>query len=213
MGATSPVTQNEYVVRDGALIVSATDAEGRIVLVSPEFIQVSGYSAEELMGNNHGVLRHPDTPAVVYEDLWKTLRAGRPWSGLIKNRRKNGDYYWDIANATPLREGGAISGYMTVRTKPSAHQIREAEQLYRRLADRSDKSLTFCEGIVRRQHWSHAFNPLRRMSDQGKRWLDTAAGVTVLLVAALLLLAPDFGGLDAARRGRSASWGCAACCG
>ncbi len=84
MGPTSPVTQNEYVVRDGALIVSATDAEGRIVLISPEFIQVSGYSAEELMGNNHGILRHPDTPAVVYEDLWKTLRAGRPWSGLMK---------------------------------------------------------------------------------------------------------------------------------
>ena len=194
MGATSPVTQNEYVVRDGALIVSATDADGRIVLVSPEFIQVSGYSAEELMGNNHGILRHPDTPSVVYEDLWKTLRAGQPWSGLMKNRRKNGDYYWDIANATPLREGGAISGYMTVRTKPSAHQIREAEQLYRKLADRTDRSLAFSEGLVIRNHWRDSLNPLRNLSDQGKRWLDMAAGMSVLVAGAALLLLPGFGG-------------------
>ena len=194
MQATHPVTQNEYVVRDGALIVSATDSEGRIVLVSPEFIQVSGFSAEELLGKDHGPMRHPDMPAVVYQDLWKTLRSGRPWSGLIKNRRKNGDYYWDIANATPLREGGAISGYMTVRTKPSALQIREAEQLYRKLADGSDRSLRFREGQVIRTHWSDALNPLRRMSDQAKRWLDTATGVAVLLLGAALLLMPASGG-------------------
>jgi methyl-accepting chemotaxis protein len=194
MRVTQPVTQNEYVVRDGALIVSATDTEGRIVLVSPEFIQVTGFSAEELIGKDHGALRHPDMPAAVYEDLWKTLRSGRPWSGLIKNRRKNGDYYWDIASATPLREGGAISGYMTVRTKPSAQQIREAEQLYRKLADGTDKSLKFSEGRVIRTHWSQSLNPLRRMSDQGKRWLDTVAGVSVLAAAAVLLLMPTLGG-------------------
>ncbi len=194
MRVTQPVTHNEYVVRDGALIVSATDADGKIVLVSPEFIQVSGFSAEELIGKDHGAMRHPDMPAVVYEDLWKTLRSGRPWSGLIKNRRKNGDYYWDIANATPLREGGAISGYMTVRTKPSAHQIREAEQLYRKLADGTDRSLKFSEGLVIRRHWSDTLNPLGRLSDQGRRWLDTTAGVAVLMAGAVLLLLPDFGG-------------------
>jgi methyl-accepting chemotaxis protein len=194
MRVTQSVTQNEYVVRDGALIVSATDAEGRIVLVSPEFIQVSGFSAEELIGKDHGALRHPDMPAVVYADLWKTLRSGRPWSGLIKNRRKNGDYYWDIASATPLREGGAISGYMTVRTKPSGQQIRDAEQLYRKLADGTDKSLTFSEGRVFRTHWSDSLSPLRKVSDQGKRWLDTAAGVSVLTAAAVLLLLPNLGG-------------------
>jgi len=181
------------VVRDGALIVSATDAEGRIVLVSPEFIQVTGFSAEELIGKDHGALRHPDMPAVVYADLWNTLRSGRPWSGLIKNRRKNGDYYWDIASATPLREGGAISGYMTVRTKPSTQQIREAEQLYRKLAEGTDKSLKFSEGRVIRSHWSDSVSPLRDVSDQCKRWLDTAAGVAVLTAAAVLLLLPTLG--------------------
>ncbi|HTV76853.1 MAG TPA: methyl-accepting chemotaxis protein [Steroidobacteraceae bacterium] len=193
MRVTQPVTQNEYVVRDGALIVSATNADGKIVLVSPEFIQVSGFSAEELLGKDHSAMRHPDMPQVVYEDLWKTLRAGRPWSGLIKNRRKNGDYYWDIANATPLREGGAISGYMTVRTKPSAQQIREAELLYRKLADGTDSTLRFADGAVVRSHWSHAINPLRKLSETGQRWLDIGFGVAVLIAAAIMLLAPDLG--------------------
>jgi methyl-accepting chemotaxis protein len=191
MQINQPVSQNEYVVRDGALIVSTTDLDGRIVLVSPEFIQVSGFSAEELIGKDHGALRHPDMPAAVYEDLWRTLRSGRPWSGLVKNRRKNGDYYWDIASATPLREGGAVRGYMTVRTKPSVQQIREAEQLYAKLREGTDKRLKFVEGQFVRSAWGQSVNPLRSVSDQGKRWLDTALGISVLLAAAILLLLPD----------------------
>ncbi len=191
MRDNQPVTQNEYVVRDGAFIVSATDLEGRIVLVSPEFIQVSGFSEEELMGNNHTLLRHPDIPAAVYEDLWTTLRSGRPWTGVLKNRRKDGDYYWDIASATPLRQGGAISGYMTVRTRPSAQQIREAEQLYREMRDGTDKGLKISQGQFVRTSWLDAVNPLRNVSDQGKRWLDRGVGVAVLLAAAALLLLPS----------------------
>ncbi|HEY1899779.1 MAG TPA: methyl-accepting chemotaxis protein [Steroidobacteraceae bacterium] len=199
MRTNQPVSQNEYVVRDGALIVSATDLEGRIVFVSPEFIQVSGFSEEELIGKDHGALRHPDMPAAVYEDLWRTLRSGRPWTGLIKNRRKNGDYYWDIASATPLREGGAFSGYMTVRTKPSAEQIREAEHLYRTLRDATDKNLKLSEGQFVRTTWRHSLNPLRNVSAQGRRWLDTVAGVSVLLAAAVLVLAPSLPGGRALR--------------
>ncbi len=187
-------TQNEYIVREGALIVSITDLQGRIITVSPEFVQVSGFSTEELLGANHGNLRHPDMPAAVYEDLWKTLHSGRPWTGLMKNRRKNGDFYWDIASATPVREGGAITGYMTIRTKPSAQQIREAEELYAKLRDGSDKTLKLCEGRAARTPWWKYLNPLHRVSEQGKRWVDTAAGVTVLLAAALLLLNPDLPG-------------------
>ncbi len=153
MQINQAVTPNEYVVREGALIVSVTDVNGKIVAVSPEFIQVSGFSTEELIGKDHGSLRHPDMPDAVYTDLWDTLRSGRPWSGLVKNRRKNGDYYWDIASATPLREGGALSGYMTVRTKPSAQQIREAEQLYQKLRDGTDKRLSLSEGRAVRTSW------------------------------------------------------------
>jgi len=194
MRVSQPVTQNEYVVRDGALIVSTTDTDGRIVSVSPEFIQVTGFSAEELIGKDHGALRHPDMPAAVYEDLWRTLRSGRPWTGLMKNRRKDGAYYWDIASATPLREGGRLRGYMTVRTKPSAQQIREAEQLYRKLADGSDPNLKLIEGRPERLDWRHALNPLRGLSYQGRRWVDTVFGVAVFVAAAALLLAPELAG-------------------
>jgi methyl-accepting chemotaxis protein len=194
MQVNQTVTQNEYIVREGALIVSITDLNGRMVTVSPEFIQVSGYTSEELLGQTHGGIRHPDMPAAVYEDLWQTLHAGRPWTGLMKNRRKNGDYYWDIASATPLREGGAISGYMTIRTKPSAAQIREAAELYAKLRDGSDKTLKLIEGRAVRMTWRRRLNPLTKVTDKGRRLLDTAAGVAVLLAAAALLLIPELPG-------------------
>jgi methyl-accepting chemotaxis protein len=194
MQVNQTVTQNEYIVREGALIVSITDLNGKMVTVSPEFIQVSGYTSEELLGQTHGGIRHPDMPAAVYEDLWQTLHAGRPWTGLMKNRRKNGDYYWDIASATPLREGGAISGYMTIRTKPSAAQIREAAELYAKLRDGSDKKLKLIEGRAFRMTWRRRLNPLAKVTDKGRRLLDTAAGVAVLLCAAALLLIPDLPG-------------------
>ncbi len=191
MQVNQSVTQSEYIVREGALIVSITDLQGRIITVSPEFVQVSGYSNEELIGANHGNIRHPDMPAAVYEDLWKTLHCGRPWTGLMKNRRKNGDYYWDIASATPVRENGAITGYMTIRTKPSAQQVREAEELYAKLRDGSDPHLKLVEGRPIRSGWLQTMNPVYRLSDQGRRWLDTALGVAVLLAGAVLLLQPQ----------------------
>jgi len=194
MNVNQALTQNEYIVRDGALIVSVTDGNGKIVEVSPEFIQVSGFSAEELIGKDHGSMRHPDVPEAVYADLWNSLHSGRPWSGLMKNRRKNGDYFWDIANATPLREGGAVSGYMTMRTKPTAQQIREAEELYQKLREGSEKGLSIVDGRAVRTNWRQSLNPLSKFSAQGRRWLDTAAGVAVLLVAAVLLLVPQLPG-------------------
>jgi methyl-accepting chemotaxis protein len=191
MGPNPTVTQNEYSVREGALIVSITDTNGKIHTVSPEFIQVSGYSSDELIGKDHGILRHPDMPQAVYDDLWKTLKAGRPWSGMMKNRRKNGDYYWDIASVTPLSEGGTLS----IRTKPSAAQIREAESLYQKLRDGSDTTLRLSEGRSYRIDWRHTMNPLRNWSDQSKRWLDTCLGISVLMVAAAMLVAPDLPGV------------------
>jgi methyl-accepting chemotaxis protein len=189
MGPNQTVTQNEYSVREGALIVSITDTSGKIHTISPEFIQVSGYSSDELIGKDHGILRHPDTPQVIYDDLWKTLRAGRPWSGVMKNRRKNGDYYWDISSVTPLREGGTLS----IRTKPSPQQIREAEALFQKLRE-GDKNLRLQEGRAYQVTWRHGLNPLREWSDHARRWLDTGLGVLVLLAAAALLVAPELPG-------------------
>ena len=102
MRTNLPVTQNEYLLRDGLTIVSRTDTKGRITYMNADFLEAAGFEESELMGQPHNVVRHPDMPEEAFADLWRTLKAGRPWSGLVKNRRKNGDHYWVVANATPV---------------------------------------------------------------------------------------------------------------
>ncbi len=109
MRVNLPVTNNEYPIGDDILIVSVTDTKGRITYINQTFIEVSGFSHDELIGKAHNIVRHPDMPPEGFEDLWKTLQAGKPWTGLVKNRRKNGDYYWVIANATPIKENGVVT--------------------------------------------------------------------------------------------------------
>jgi aerotaxis receptor len=101
--------------------------------VNDEFVRISGFRSEELLGQPHNLVRHPDMPAGAFADLWATVKAGEPWHGLVKNRCKNGDFYWVDANVTPVREQGAIKGYVSIRSKPSRGQVREAETLYARL--------------------------------------------------------------------------------
>lgn len=128
-----PVTGNEYVFPDGETLVSTTDLQSHITYVNPAFISASGYSREELVGQPHNLIRHPDMPAEAFRDMWATIRSGRPWSAVVKNRRKNGDHYWVMANATPILENGKPIGYMSVRTKPTRAQIDSAQKLYARM--------------------------------------------------------------------------------
>ncbi|WP_411884913.1 methyl-accepting chemotaxis protein [Polaromonas sp. YR568] len=133
MRSNLPVTDVEYAMQDGKPIVSKTDLKGRITYVNPYFVEVSGYSEEELLGAPHNLVRHPGMPPEAFADLWDTLKAGIPWNGMVKNRRKNGDHYWVVANVTPVMENGQATGYMSVRNKPSRAQIEAADQLYRRI--------------------------------------------------------------------------------
>ena len=130
MRTNLPVTQTERQVNDGAFIVSTTDARGVITYVNDEFIRLSGFSRDELMDQPHNLVRHPDMPAGAFKDLWDTVQAGRPWHGMVKNRCKNGDFYWVDANVTPMVERGRIEGYVSIRSKPSRSQIREAARIY-----------------------------------------------------------------------------------
>ncbi|MBA5636493.1 PAS domain-containing protein [Duganella sp. LX20W] len=130
MRSNFPVTQNEYPFPKGQTLVSTTDTKGRILYCNSTFIEVSGFSKEELLGQPHNLVRHPDMPEEAYRDMWATISAGKPWSAPVKNRRRNGDYYWVIANATPLMNDGTPIGYMSVRTEATREQIRAAEQLY-----------------------------------------------------------------------------------
>lgn len=125
-----PVTSIEQKIKDGAIITSKTDTKGIITYANSEFLAVSGYSAEELIGKPHNIMRHPDMPEWTFEDLWQTVKKGNSWNGIVKNRCKNGDYYWVDANVSPLYEAGQIIGYISVRTKPTQEQIRNAENNY-----------------------------------------------------------------------------------
>jgi methyl-accepting chemotaxis protein len=141
-----PVTGNEYLLKDGIQIVSATDMKGIITFCNPDFIEASGFSEAELMGAPHNILRHPDMPAVAFKDLWDTLAAGHPWSGLVKNRRKNGDHYWVRAYASPIRENGKVTGYISIRAKPSRDEVAFAEALYKDIREGRAKGLYLKEG-------------------------------------------------------------------
>ncbi|MDP3608276.1 MAG: methyl-accepting chemotaxis protein [Methylophilus sp.] len=131
MKINMPVTQKEVELADTSSIVSKTDLKGRITYINRDFIDISGFTEAELIGQSHNIVRHPDMPPEAYVDLWSTVKAGRPWNGMVKNRCKNGDHYWVEANVAPIRQGGAVVGYMSVRSKPSRQQVEAAERLYR----------------------------------------------------------------------------------
>jgi aerotaxis receptor len=124
------VTRREITLSEQRTIVSTTDLKGRITYANPYFVEVSGFSLEELIGAPQNIVRHPDMPEAAFADLWNTIAQGRPWTGMVKNRCKNGDYYWVRANVTPVLESGRPVGYMSVRTRPSRPEVAAAERLY-----------------------------------------------------------------------------------
>ena len=118
MRNNQPVSGREFTFPADQTLISVTDLKGRITYCNKNFIAVSGYTEDELLGQPHNLVRHPDMPEEAFRDLWATIESGRPWTALVKNRRKTGDHYWVRANATPVRDGDRILGYLSVRTRP-----------------------------------------------------------------------------------------------
>ena len=133
MRNNQPVTNNEVVMADSQTLISETNLKGIITEVDQDFIDMSGFTREELIGKNHNIIRHPDMPAPAFQWLWDTIRAGEPWTGMVKNRCKNGDFYWVYANVTAVLKNGSIVGYVSVRTKPTREQIDAADALYKKI--------------------------------------------------------------------------------
>ena len=129
-----PVTDHEFAFPKGETLVSTTDLKGRITYCNPSFILVSGYQREELLGQPHNMIRHPDMPEEAFRDMWDTIASGKPWTAPVKNRRKDGTFYWVQANVTPLMENGHPVGYMSVRTEPSREDVIATDALYRAMA-------------------------------------------------------------------------------
>jgi len=149
-----PITNQEYVLRDDQMIVSKTDPKGTITFINDTFIEVSGFTEAELIGEPHNIVRHPDMPVEAFEDLWRTLKSGSPWTGAVKNRCKNGDYYWVLASATPLQENGQTVGYMSVRKSLPGHLRAEIDAGYKRFANGKAKGLAIRNGRIVKTAWT-----------------------------------------------------------
>lgn len=130
MRNTIPLSGRHVELRDDQLIISRTGMGGRIEYVNADFVEISGFSEDELIGQPHNVIRHPDMPAEVFADLWSDIKDERPWIGVIHNRCKNGDAYWVEAEVSPVWEAGRVVGYLSIRRKASAEQIEQAKVLY-----------------------------------------------------------------------------------
>ena len=177
MRNNQPITQRERTFPAQQRLISTTNAKGVITYCNDAFVEISGFSKEELIGSAHNLVRHPDVPSAVFAHMWNTLKQGLPWMGIVKNRCKSGDHYWVNAYVTPVFEANQVVGYESVRVKPTAEQIARAEALYRRInqgkpaVPRSDKwvpmlqdwlpfilvsQLSFVIGAYLNSHWGFA---------------------------------------------------------
>ena len=190
MRNNGPVTNQEVELGDSDLLVSRTDASGVITFVNQKFVDISGFSEQELVGSPHNIVRHSDMPREAFADLWSTIRAGKPWEGLVKNRTKSGDHYWVRANVTPLIEDGKISGFISIRSKPDRSQVDQAQEAYAHLIAGSDKTLSVHEGTLVRRGWKQGIeNASASMSGR------LAAMFTMLVLAIMLVGWLGFSGM------------------
>ncbi|WP_179405361.1 methyl-accepting chemotaxis protein [Burkholderia guangdongensis] len=182
MRNNQPVTQQEFDFPDDATLMSTTDAQSYITYANAAFIQVSGFASEEIEGQPHNLVRHPDMPKEAFADMWSTLKGGEPWTALVKNRRKNGDHYWVRANAVPVMRDGRPQGYMSVRTKASRDEIAAADALYREFREGRAGSKRFHKGLIVRKGLLGFTSLFQTMSVRARlhsAWLALAPAVVV----------------------------------
>ena len=148
MRTNLPVSDKEIVLGDETMIVSKTDLKGRITYINRDFLEISGFTEAELIGEPHNLVRHPDMPVEAFQDLWDTLKQNRPWTGYVKNRCKNGDFYWVEANATPIWENGQVTGYMSVRRKADPAIIQQVDAIYRQFREKRQGNQRILRGAV-----------------------------------------------------------------
>ncbi len=186
MQINMPVTNVEYTLKETDSIVSKTDLKGIITYINDDFLRISGFTKEELIGTPHNIVRHPDMPPEAFEDMWASLSAGRPWTGLVKNRCKNGDYYWVLANAAPLYESNQLVGFMSVRSKPSYEEFTAANTAYRQFREGKSGNLKILNGKIVKATLLKNLNIFRNLSIKSRL-------ITVITIMAMLLL--GIGGL------------------
>ena len=198
MRLNTPITNKEVHLKSDEFIVSKTDIKGQITYVNRPFMEISGFTAEELLGGPHNIVRHPDMPPAAFEDMWRTLKSGKAWRGMVKNRCKNGDYYWVDANANPIWEGGRIVGYMSLRAKPTRAQVEEAERIYRVLREGQAKGLAIRQGSVVRTGWRGCLSAFSSPSIRTRVSVACAfLGIAIVALGGASLLADKSDGMPA----------------
>ncbi|EER58142.1 putative PAS/PAC sensor protein, partial [Acidovorax delafieldii 2AN] len=194
MRVNLPVTQYEYDFPDTSMLVSTTDTKGIITHCNPAFIDASGFDHDELVGQPHNLIRHPDMPPQAFKDLWATVGRGHTWTGLVKNRRKDGGFYWVRANVTPIMENGKPRGYLSVRTKPGRAEVQLAESLYARL--RAD--LAAQRETIRLRHGQVVYPGLRGLLQRLQQVSATQTLALMLLGVVLAGMLPRWLGGEGA---------------
>ncbi len=171
--------------------MSTTDTHSHITYANSAFIKASGFSEGELIGEPHNIIRHPDMPSEAFADMWATLRQGDSWTGMVKNRCKNGDHYWVRANVTPVYHDGRLTGYISVRTVPGREEVRASEDLYKAVREKRAGHLRFYKGLVVRRGWKSGLAIIQRLS-LSKRLTGA------LSIPTLAMIALPFSGLSPA---------------
>ncbi|EFE05845.1 methyl-accepting chemotaxis protein [Citrobacter youngae] len=188
MSAHPYVSQQNTPLDDDITLMSTTDLQSYITHANDTFVQVSGYQLNELLDKPHNLVRHPDMPKAAFADMWYTLQQGEPWSGIVKNRRKNGDHYWVRANAVPMVREGQVTGYMSIRTRATDEEIAAVEPLYKALNEgRCNRRIH--KGLVVRKGW------LGKLPALPIRWRvrGVMAVMFALLAAALQQIGAEWG--------------------
>lgn len=199
MRVNEPINDRELDFPDGEPLVSRTDPGGRIEFANHVFVEVSGFTEQELVGSAHNIVRHPHMPPAAFADLWATIKAGRPWDGLVKNRAKSGAFYWVRANVTPVVQDGAVTGFISIRCKPSRQQIAAADQVYSALRAGTAKGIALSGGDVVRLG-PRAWLGTLWHSVRGRLLAVTLAAVLVTLAVGWLGFAGMAASNDALRR-------------
>lgn len=203
MKNNGPITNTQIPMREGTILVSKTDLKGRITYCNREFIEISGFKQDDLIGSHHNLVRHPDMPPEAFADLWTTVKSGKPWTGIVKNRCKNGDYYWVQANVTAISENGQITEFMSVRTLPTEKQISDAIALYKKISQDS----SYAKKLKTKPFWK----PLKKLSIKANLslfftifalshislaaavYFDATSEVIYSILASSLILSSQFG--------------------
>ncbi len=178
----------EFSISDKDLMVTKTDLNGILTYANEDFVRTSGYNSEsELLGKSHSVIHHPDMPDEVFADLWNSLKVQRPWTGLIKNLRTDGRYFWVLANITPDYENGVQVGYMAVRSKPTKEQIEKAENAYEIFKSGKFTNLAIKNGDIFKKDAIHFFDFFKNIT------IKKRISLFIIIVFSIIVITSSLG--------------------